>query len=334
MSTIIDAKYIALISPKLLVFKRKGNAYNFRCPFCGDSQKNKHKARGYLFPKKDGYIFKCHNCDLGTSLYKVIDTIDPSLARVYKLESFKERGIGNEPLPFSIPDVRKEIVTKTVLDDMLVKIKDLPADHFAVQYAKGRKIPKERYDDLYFARDMKALEVLNPAYEGRLVSDARLVIPFRNANGKLTGVSGRALGTSTLRYVTMRIEDEALVYGLDRVDTTKTIYVVEGPIDSMFLPNAIAAGGTDFTRAVRSIPTDRVVLVFDNQPRNQQVVKKIESFVSGGYGVVIWPDHWKYKDINEAVIDGLSTEAIHSIINTATHTGLALKLAIRSWKKC
>jgi len=335
MSTITDHKYAQMISHKLLLFKRKSErVYNFRCPFCGDSQKNKLKTRGYLFEKSGGLIYKCHNCDVGTNLGKLIELVDPGLAKAYRLESYKEKvSSSTESEAFLIPKTEKERPS-IILDEMLPRLDQLPAHHRAVQYAKSRSLPKDRWNDLYYARDFKELETLNPAYEGRLASDERLVIPFRREDRLLTGVTGRAMGNSSLRYVTIRITDDPLIYGLDRVMRGKTIYVVEGPIDSMFLDNAIAAGGTDFQRALYSLNGENVVLVFDNQPRNKQVVKRVESYVQRGYPMVIWNSSWTYKDINDAILSGLSVSAVEHILNKSTFKGLALKLAIRDWKKC
>jgi len=337
MSIITDHKYAQMISHRLLLFKRKSDrTYNFRCPFCGDSQKNKLKARGYLFEKSGGLIFKCHNCDVGASLGKVIDLVDPSLAKNYRMESYRDRVDANTNNTFLIPREQEAVVEKPkiILDDMLTRLDQLPAHHRAVEYVKARQIPKERWDDLYYARDFKVLEALNPAYEGRLASDERLVIPFRREDGLLTGVTGRAMGNSSLRYATIRITDDPLVYGLERIKRGKTIYVTEGPIDSMFLDNAIAAGGTDFSRALYNISDENVVLVFDNQPRNKQVVKRVEAFAQRGYAMVIWNSNWTYKDINDAVLSGSSVSEIEYLLNKSTFKGLALKLAIRDWKKC
>jgi hypothetical protein len=335
MSIVVDHKYAQMISTKLLLFKRKSDrVYNFRCPFCGDSQKNKLKARGYLFEKSGGLIYKCHNCDVGTNLSKLIELVDPSLAKSYRLESYRDKVAANTVTDtFIIPKTEVER-PPIILDEMLSRLDQLPSHHRAVEYVKARQIPKERWNDLYYARNFKELETLNPAYEGRLVADERLVIPFRREDGLLTGLTGRAMGNSSLRYATLRITDDPMIYGLDRIERGKTIYVTEGPIDSMFLSNAIAAGGTDFTRALYSLSGEDVVLVFDNQPRNKQVVKRVESFVQRGYAMVVWNSNWSYKDINDAVLSGLTSSQVEHLLNKSTFKGLSLKLAIRDWKKC
>ena len=55
----VDVKYARLVGSRLDNFKeKKTNLYNFRCPYCGDSQKHKSKARGYFFVKGSDFIFK------------------------------------------------------------------------------------------------------------------------------------------------------------------------------------------------------------------------------------------------------------------------------------
>ena len=85
----IDHKYVGLASNRLPKFKRKSDKlYSFRCVFCGDSQKDKNKTRGYLYVHKDRISYKCHNCNLSTSLYKLLNHLDSSLGNAYKLEQF------------------------------------------------------------------------------------------------------------------------------------------------------------------------------------------------------------------------------------------------------
>src|SRR6185436_17404833 len=90
MSNYLDKKYLNIISPKLERFKWKsGNLANCRCPFCGDSKKNKVKSRGYFYEKNGIYVFHCHNCSASMAIGKFIKVIDPSTHREYILEKFK-----------------------------------------------------------------------------------------------------------------------------------------------------------------------------------------------------------------------------------------------------
>lgn len=334
----IDHKYVGLISIRLPKFKKKSDKlYNFRCVFCGDSQKDKNKTRGYLYVHKDRISYKCHNCNLSTSLYKVIDYLDPSVAKAYKLEKFSS---ANNSIPaFSVetnkskPESSK-INAATILTDLGLVPLTATSNRRIMDYVESRMIPKSFWSDLYYARDMKVLEKLNSNYKDRILSEERLVIPFRDRTGNITGVTGRALGNNKLRYVTVRVTDDPLIYGLNHIDLSRTVYVVEGPIDSMFVDNAIAAGGSDFQRAVNMIPKEKVVLVFDNQPRNSDLVKIMTKMISYDYKMVIWPKNWSYKDINEAIVDNVPYDTLMNTLYTNTHNNLALKLAMREWNKC
>ena len=79
MSSIyIDVKYINLISTSLERFKQNHtNLWNFRCPICGDSEKNQNKRRGFIYEKSNKYFYRCHNCDYGTTFNKFLEKVNP-----------------------------------------------------------------------------------------------------------------------------------------------------------------------------------------------------------------------------------------------------------------
>ena len=92
---LVDSKYVGLVSSRLLKFKRvKPNLYNFRCPICGDSKKQKSKARGYIYAIKQNVNFRCHNCGASMSLNNFLKQIDPVLQKQYSMEKFKEGHAG------------------------------------------------------------------------------------------------------------------------------------------------------------------------------------------------------------------------------------------------
>ena len=341
MSLLIDHKFLAQIAPRLSLFKRKsGKLFSFRCPFCGDSQKNKYKTRGFVYEHKSALKFKCHNCGYGCYLDRLIDKIDTEIGKAYRMEKFRERRGTSANSEFLIPKVEEDIPAeksvekKSGIDLGLPCLLDLPADNIAVEYALRRHLPKDRWGDLFYCENMKDLEKFNEAYKDRLPEDPRLVIPYRNRSGNITGLTGRALlASAKARYSTLRLSDEPMVYGLDRVDVTRRAFILEGQIDSMFIGNALAPGGTDFERAIGFVPREHLVLIFDNQPRNKQVVQKVEKMANKGFAISVWPKEWTYKDINDAIMDGMSLDDIMHILNSNTHSALALKLAIRDWKK-
>ena len=266
MSEYIDVKYINLLSPRLDRYKVKTNSpftANFRCPVCGDSKKNKHKARGYVFSRKGGLFYKCHNCGMGASLGNLMKEIDPTLYNQYVMERYKEGNVRQSHANVAtLMDFEPKFKKKSLLDELLDPVKGTPAE----KYLRDRKIPKSRWDELYYIDNIEKIEQLSDKYKDRIIgNEARLVLPFYDRDSKLVGVTCRALGDERLRYVTVRVnEDKPMVYGLDKVDITKDIYVTEGPLDSLFLDNAVAVGNTDLKQVSNLLPFERLVFIFDN----------------------------------------------------------------------
>ena len=108
----------------------------------------------------------------------------------------------------------------------------------------------------------------------------------------------------------------------------KKIYVVEGPIDSLFLDNCIAVAGADFNNVQGDL-----TVIYDNEPRNKEIVKQIEKTISQGRSVVLWPDSMKEKDINDMILRDYSIDKIMEIINKNTYSGQRGEWEVRNWKK-
>lgn len=338
MSLFLDQKYLSLVSNRLPLFKKKDDfLYNCRCVICGDSTKNKRKARGYFFRYKTEMRYKCHNCDASLSFGNFLKDIDSNLYSQYSLEKYAE---GNTVrLANTVPEmVFEEPVFKSkeerLLDKILDRVDTLTEDHEAVQFCISRSIPKEKFKQIYFINNVRDIVQLNDTYKESIrTEEPRLVLPFFDSYGHLSGVTCRAIRGETLRYITVKVRDNVpLIFGLNEVDKTKTVYVVEGPIDSLFIDNSIAAAGTSFTKInTLGISTDKLVLIFDNQPRNKEVCKIIEKNIDQGYNVVIWPQTIEEKDINEMVTAGRD---VKSIIKKNTFQGLTARAKFIAWKRC
>lgn len=335
MSEWIDRKYAGLLSARLERYSVKSQQpylANFRCPICGDSQKNKWKTRGYLFEKKGGLFYKCHNCSFSSSLGNLVKELDDTLYKQYVLERYKEGGHHRQShanvssiMDFSAPVFKK----KSILDELLDPVVGTPAEQYLIE----RLVPKEKWDGLYYIDNMQKMENLSEKYKDRIVGEeARLVLPFYDRDGLLVGVTCRALGSERLRYVTVKINDDnPFIFNLDKVDFNKTIYVTEGPIDSLFLDNAVAVGSSDLKVIKRYLPKEKVVLVFDNQPRNKQLVDIMSTAAKGGLKMVVWPEHIKQKDINEMIVSGVDN--IQEVIDNNAFEDLELMLQLNLWKK-
>jgi|TARA_Y100000015_G_scaffold21307_1_gene20697 transcription elongation factor Elf1 len=318
----IDSKFIGLLSSRLQKFKRvKSNLYNFRCPICGDSKKNKSKTRGYLYAVKANTNFKCHNCGASMSLNNFIKEIDSTLHKQYTMEKFKSGHTGRnfvseEPVfKFEAPKFKSKI--------KLPKASEHPRP---AGYLTARKLNPE---DFYYAKHFKKFaNSLKPTFENEDHDEERIIIPLYYKKN-LIGFQGRSIKPNPVKYITVMLDDDApKIYGLDKIRTDAPVYVTEGPFDSTFISNAIAMCGADAN--VSSWGISNPVWIYDNEPRNREITDRISKTIDSGDSVVIWPDSIDDKDINDMVMSGLDVE---SVIKSNTYSGLEAKLKFNTWKK-
>ena len=336
----IDVKYLNLISPMLPLFKKKGdNLWNFRCPYCGDSQKSRTKARGFVFRRKADLFFKCHNCSVGATLANLIKHVDSKTYDDYILERYRDGGtVPRSPVPqpefkFDAPVFKKNVFKS------LQSISQLPQTHPARRLVEERKL-SEFSNDLFLCPSF--YKFTNTLVENKFPSlggdHPRLMIPFRDEKGEIFAYQGRAFGDEKPKYITIKLDEDAdKIYGLDRADKDKQIYVVEGPIDSMFLDNCIAVAGADFSKPLsiggRLMLNGELTIIFDNEPRNKEICKQIEKTISQGRNIVIWPDSIKHKDINDMIIAGYTKEQVQQIITDNTFQTASASLRFAEWRK-
>lgn len=341
MSIYIDRKFLLLISHRLELFKqKKEDLYNFRCPICGDSQKNKTKARAYVYKKRNDYYMSCHNCSAGLTMYNFLKHVDPTLLKEYALERFANNETTNHNYPKkdiveSFKSSKPNFNKKQKLN--LECVANLNADNIAKTYVTQRKIPSTKYNDLYYAEDFKnfILEFAPGNEEKLLENDPRLVIPFYDNEGKVFAVQGRSLNGNKIRYITIKLQEfTSKIFGLDKIDTNKKIYVVEGPIDSLFLDNCIATADSNLTFASSLFSKEDLTLVFDNEPRNKDIVKQIEKAIKQGFTVCLFPETWKEKDINDMILSGKTKQDILSTIDKCSYVGPRAEMEFSLWKKC
>jgi len=333
----IDTKYVSMLSNRLERFSRKdGNMFNFRCPVCGDSQKNKRKARGYIYPNKGNLVFHCHNCSVTWGMKKFIKYVDPELYKEYVTELFKEDSnkLPQENTFVKNTDFKPKFITATPLKN-LKKISQLEWNHPAKEYILKRMIPNPYHAKLFYCPKFNAWvnSFIPNKFSDKIPDEPRLIIPFLDKDKNLFGFQGRSFSKTGIRYITIMIEETApKIFGLDTADLSDKVYVVEGPIDSMFIPNCIAMAGSSSIRT--NLTPHKTVMVYDNEPRNKDIVKLIDKSIDLGYNVCLWPSHIVQKDINEMVVAGMSPIDIRLIIDTNTFKGLNAKLKLQSWKRC
>ena len=219
----------------------------------------------------------------------------------------------------------------------LTRIDKLPDGHPAKEYVRGRLIPRDKWRLLYYSDDFmgyvnsfKAGKFSNPFKE------ERLIIPYFDEHGRVFAMQGRALDPeASVRYFTVKVDDNAeRVFGIERLDYSKPIYITEGPLDSLFLPNALAVSGSSFESPfVEGLKTN-ATLVFDNEPRSPQICKLIHRMLVKGFRVCLWNANITFKDINEGILAGFTTDEIVDIIERSSVKGVAGLARFSLWKKC
>ncbi len=337
MPSYIDTKYVNLISLRLPMFKRKNDGlYNFRCPFCGDSQKSKTKARGYFYQKRTDLFFRCHNCGQSNTFSNFLKQFDGEIYKEYALERYKEgvTGIGtNTPNPIFKHEKPK---FHTKID--LPKISELEDNHFAKKYLVNRAIPSQFLSYLYYTEDFKKFvkDMTKKDYDLN-ENEQRIIIPFYDENKNLITFQGRAFTNTLLRYITIKMdEDSSKIFGLDRLNLEEQFYVVEGPFDSFFLPNCIAMAGSDIKFSSHkeignAMDEGRGTMVFDNEPRNKEIISRMEKVIDRGWKICIWPLTEKKKDLNDMFLSGIFN--LSEIINKNTYESLLAKTHLAEWRK-
>jgi hypothetical protein len=321
----IDKKYVNLVSGSLQKFKwKKDSLATCRCFKCGDSKKNKSKTRGYFFENKGHYVYKCHNCGFSCNLYSVLESVSPSLCKEYAFEIYKEKN----PEPIKPKEQPKR---QPVFTELGTRLDLLNSEHKAIKYVESRKIPKEKYSNFYYTNDFSKIM---QSFDREGKKEERLVIPFYDETGQLLGVQGRAFTENAIRYITLKQEGcERLWYNLNEVDPKSTVFVTEGPIDSMFVPNGVAIQGAGWLEEIpEKIKNSKIVFIFDNEPRNKEIVDLIGRYIENGRNVVIWPEEINKKDINDMVVTFGLQQTIKLVINNV-YCGLKAKMKYTYWKK-
>jgi len=339
----LEEKYIGLMSGRLRNFKRRGaGRYSFSCPICGDSETDKRKARGNIYTKQGRLMFHCFNCSASASVPNLIKSIDASLYSEYSIERLKEE---KSPQQVELEEFVMKMKTPVFMSSGplkgLKKVSQLSPDDPIKKYVDSRRIPNPYHAKMFKCPNFFAWvnEVVPGKFETSALShdETRLLIPFFNKEKNMHAFQGRSLNPkSRTKYITVvNDETQPKLYGLDSADLSKTTYVMEGPIDSMFIPNSIATAGGDLVSALGDVQSSKpsMVIVYDNEPRSIETIKKIDKAILQGFAVCIWPDNLEHKDVNDMVMAGLTSDFIQYIIDQNTVRDLQAKLALQRWRR-
>tara|TARA_R110000868_G_C10751000_1_gene753163 strand:- start:48 stop:986 length:939 start_codon:yes stop_codon:yes gene_type:complete len=311
-----------MISSRLQKFKKvKPGLYNFRCNICGDSKRNKSKTRGYFYQVKNNTNYKCHNCGINISFFNFLKDFDPNIYKQYIFEKFKKDPVQQKEEPefhFEKPIFRTKLNLPKASENELSK-----------KYLEDRKLDPDLF---FYADKFKSwTNTIKQTFEDLRYDEPRIVIPLFY-NKELVGFQGRTLDSNLIKYITIMIKENApKIYGLDKIQKDKTIYVTEGPFDSTFIPNSIALCGADGD--IDKWISGDLVWIYDNEPRNSEIVSRISSIIEMGRKVVIWPSSINKKDINDLILSGFDTQQLMKTIKSHTYNGLEAKLKFTNWKK-
>lgn len=341
MALWLDIKYARLCGGSIERFTIKKESPFLsigRCSVCGDSKDNKLKRRFYFYQKDDVINCVCHNCGYSGHIVKYMKLKEPYFYRQYVIEKFGEREKPKREEFNFVPEKIQYTVKPKIDTTGLVLINNLPDDHPAKTYIKSRKIPS--YPIYYVDKFCEFSSKYNSDFKTKK-EHPRIIIPIFSRDGVFEAYQARSLNGEQPKYYTVAVNEDAIkIFGVDKVRADKTVYVVEGPIDSLYIPNAIAARSSAIIQCVEKCsaiinnnPKNDYVLIWDNEPRKPEIVEKIKNAISAGYSVVIWPQDWKYKDINEGIVDGKQPIDIYQMIKNNTYSGLIANLKFTHWKK-
>lgn len=264
------------------------------------------------------------------SFNNFLKQLDPTAYKQYTFEKFKE---GNTGKNFVVEEPKfnfqkPEFFKKNENSENVKKL-DLPkasTNPYAKQYLEGRKLNPDNY---YYAEKFKEwTNSLQQTFDNTNKDEPRIIIPLIYQN-TLVGFQGRSLSPNSIKYITIMLDDNApKIYGLDEAKKDETVYVTEGPFDAMFIRNAIALCGADGDLDKWNIR--RRVWIYDNEPRNAEIINRIAKRIGEGEQVVIWPSSISEKDINDMVLSGLN---VRDVVESNTYSGLEAKLKFTTWKK-
>lgn len=348
MSTLfLELRYARQIGQYIKLWKvKKDHPFHGtgRCPVCNDSQKSLSKCRFHIREHEGTVFVSCFNCGYSSNLAGFLKVHHPAIYNEFIFERYKETG-----------STKEHVITteKPQIDETLLKpsysaqereknrgldlplVSELGDSHPLVQYIKKRKLPD--YPFMYARKFYEFASQYNPDIQSNGKDEPRLIIPFYDRAGNVFAFQGRDLtGKSLQKYVTITVNPKVpKIFGIDRVNFSEPITIVEGPLDSLFLQNSVASVNASLIVTAKKlepyINKSLLTLVYDCEPRNETIVDMYADAIKQGYKVVIWPDATDRKmDINDLVMEGKNPS---EIIKANTYQGLMAQIQFQKWKK-
>jgi hypothetical protein len=280
---------------------------NINCPYC--------KSQAFTYEDDGTEMFLCFDCQRSLTYEKVKNG--------YGNSNFKRHTSSNTTI--SVSHDFSTILARCE------RLSDLESNHNSLRFVRNRDIPSRFYDDLYFTERLGKL-LHGTSYEKDFRDgQPKLIIPFRDEDGKMFAFQARSLDDATPKYITVMLDkNKDKIFGLERWNKDKTTVVCEGPIDSFFIKNSLALAGSDIGSNKYLESNKDIILCLDNEPRNAVIVSKYYKFIKDGFRIVLWPDNIVEKDINDMVQAGHNVE---QIISDNNFQGAQAKIKLNSWKR-
>lgn len=333
-------KYIRMFISEMGAKEVGNKKWNFRCPICGDSKKNRNKKRGYIFWNQDKCCFRyyCFNCGQSRSIEQLLKEISPDLYQQYRQEIFIKNKENNIIKPENfIP--KNKIDKKGLLESkkILVNLSKLNNNHPAYKYMLSRKVPETRFNRVFWTDNFKELveKTFPNKYNTKNFIDSGLVfILFDKNDYHVTGYQIRSIDPNVdkaKRFITCSENNNKGIFGIRELDKNKQIFVVEGIIDSLFIPNCVAV----LNASVWSAGFENAIYFSDQEKRNKEVCKQIDKCISLGYKTVLIEDErYQNMDINDIVKTyNLSEKELLNLLTNNCYSGITAKVKFSKWRK-
>lgn len=324
MNLATQRSYLRRVSVRLERFTQKSETlWNCRCPYCGDSEKNQRKARGYFFIHEGDIVYKCHNCEIAVGLAHFLKNHDATLYKAWMLE--KMRGVEAE---------EQEQVAKLVQAPSFLKLEPIRKGSIQEQYLLSRCIESKYHARFFSVANARAFADSIESYKDRVPFDVPAVgIPFYDAHS-LSFVQLRLIGHDSLRYVTMKLQPDAFkAFGLRDARKDRMLSVLEGAFDAIFVYNAIAVAGVASAHEARYLSELGYTLrfIYDaDYKHNVQVRNQLLQRISEGHHVVCFDDTFTAKDLNEAIQSGsFDYDSLNQYLDQHTFQGARAKIAVQ-----
>lgn len=334
---------------------------NCRCPVCGDSEKSSIKARFWINEKDGSLLVGCFNCNYHSNFISFCkdyypETFKELMFNKYnndtdkKVEELKKRELDKElekinqkknSLAFLVSETLEtsgKSKIQLAIEKFSTPVKSLPKEHPIVAYMIQRKIPLKYWNYFYFTQHWQELvNTINPESYKNFRSENRLLMVIKDFDSRITAVQGRSLEKdSRNKYITIKESDHSnKIFGLDKVDLSKTVFMTEGIVDSLFIENAIAITGGSLDFDSLPVSKDNRVWVWDNEPFAPHTVQRIQKAVDAGENIVLFDKvSWTSKDINDLITkENISSKEVNEYLNQNIINGLQAQLRFKNWRK-